>query len=78
MEDKCYQNVDEFCNKLKPWSKEGAAASRAAKKKDSMISGDVGAVAKKDKADDTYMLLSGILVVLLAVLLADKLGAIEL
>jgi len=78
MEDKCYQNVDEFCNKLKPWSKEGAAASRAAKKKDSMISGDVGAVAKKDKADDTYMLLSGILVFLLAVLLADKLGAIEL
>lgn len=79
MESKGYQSVDDFYNKLKPWSKEGAALSRAAKQmseSEKIAGGD--AVKKAPESDDMYLMLSGILCLLLAVLLADKLGAIEL
>lgn len=81
METKGYQSVDEFYNKLKPWSKEGAAVSRATKQTTSsenepkQVDGNFG---KKVQGDDLYLLLCGILVLLLAILLADKIGAIEL
>jgi hypothetical protein len=73
--------VDEFYNKLKPWSKEGAAVSRATKQTTStennskQVDGNFG---KMVQGDDLYLLLCGILVLLLAILLADKIGAIEL
>lgn len=80
MAEKGYGSVDDFKGKLKPWSKEGAAVARAAKKA-KQGGGKAGAsttsVGSKG-GDDLYKLLSHILAIVVALLLADKFGMFEI
>ena len=80
MVEKGYDSVDDFKGKLKPWSKEGAAIARAAKKAKQSGGGKTGgsAVSTKSRASDPYMLLSAILAIVVAVLLADKFGVVAI
>jgi dihydroorotate dehydrogenase (fumarate) len=76
MGKKGYKRISDFQGKLKPWSKEGASISRAAKKKRgeggaAASGGGATAAAEKQKAS-LYPLMCAILVALLAVLLYDK------
>lgn len=74
LQNKGYVSVSEVTNKLKPWSKEGAARARVA------AASDAPAVTKKSSVSDTaistevqfYKVLSIVLTVLLAILLTDK------
>lgn len=79
MEEKGYGCVDDFRGKLKGWSKEGATLSRNArmeeKKKNSAAGGDVSS--KKGDGASNNQLLIAILVAIIAVLLADKLGIVN-
>ena len=74
MTSKGYSNINDFRGKLKPWSKEGAAISRAARKSTSDV------MASKDvvKASVDFMMISTILAVIVAILLADKLGFVSI
>lgn len=79
MAEKGYNSVDDFKGKLKPWSKEGAAIARAAKKARQAKEGregDATAVAKG--GGDVYMILTHVLAIVVAVLLADKFGLVPL
>ena len=79
MKEKGYSQVSDVQGKLKAWSKEGAALTRAAKKARgsdgssgaSMTSGTA------TKTDETMKTLNMVLIVLIAVLLADKFGVIS-
>lgn len=79
MKEKGYSKVSDFKGKLKDWSKEGASISREAKKSRNQL-----AAKTKDSntaqvgVTDFYQLLSGLLSVLLAILLADKLGLVNM
>ena len=76
MKEKGYSSVDEFRGKLKPWSKEGAAISRNARKKvggGGKKSGDIG------KGDGDFdKIIIALLVALLAALLAEKYDIVSL
>ena len=80
MKRKGYNSIDEFKGKLKEWSKEGVAKSREAKKKSGGGAG--GKVNLKagqgQQGPDGYKFLAGLMVLLVAILLADKLGHINL
>lgn len=75
MDSKNYKSIDDFKNQLKPWSKEGATLSREAKKK---VTNTVTVEKDSDKAHADYQMLSGLLIILLAVLLAEKLNYIKI
>lgn len=79
MVEKRYDSVDDLKGKLKPWSKEGAAIARAAKKaKQSGGTKDGGStVSTKSGGGDPYMLISAVLAIVVAVLLADKFGIVR-
>jgi len=79
MREKGYSTVKDFSNQLKPWSKEGASASRAAKKlkekqqedaANNLVVGNNGGVVEH--------LVNVVLVLLIAVLAADKFGLVDL
>jgi len=80
MREKGYSTVKDFSNQLKPWSKEGASASRAAKKLkekqqqqeqlEVTVAGNNGGVVDH--------LVNVVLVLLIAVLAADKFGLVDL
>ena len=78
MKEKGYSSVDEFRGKLKPWSKEGAAISRNARKKASggKKSGDGGKGGGGDGDFDKIII--ALLVALLAALLAEKYDIVSL
>ena len=79
MKEKGYSSVDDFKGKLKPWSKEGAAIARAAKKARKGKEGGGGGVTTVDKGGgDVYVILTHILAIAVAVLLADKFGVVPL
>ena len=79
MAEKGYSSVDDFKGKLKPWSKEGAAIARAAKKARQAKEGDAGgATAVAKDGVDIYVILTHFLAIAVAVLLADKLGIVPL
>ena len=79
MAEKGYNSVDDFKGKLKPWSKEGAAIARAAKKaRQAREKGAGGATAVAKGGGDVYMILTHILAIVVAVLLADKFGIVPL
>ena len=75
MDSKGYNTIDEFRGRLKPWSKEGAALSRAARKRDK--SSDTKTIAGKAYGDP-YTMISAMLVMLVAILLADKFGLVAI
>jgi dihydroorotate dehydrogenase (fumarate) len=77
MESKNYKSIHDFKNKLKPWSKEGVTLSREAKMKNKGKKG-VESTKSSPNTDNDYQMLSGLLMVLLAILLADKLNYIRL
>jgi dihydroorotate dehydrogenase (fumarate) len=75
MASKGYNSIEDFRGKLKPWSKEGAALSRATRKNDP--SGEIRATAAKSTGDP-FTMISAILTVLVAILLADKFGLVNI
>jgi dihydroorotate dehydrogenase (fumarate) len=75
MARKGYNSIEDFRGKLKPWSKEGAALSRATRKNDP--SGENRATAAKSTGDP-FTMISAILTVLVAILLADKFGLVNI
>jgi dihydroorotate dehydrogenase (fumarate) len=77
MESKNYKSIDDFKNKLKPWSKEGAALSREAKMKNKGKKGGEN-TKTSSSSDNDYQMFSGLLMILLAILLADKLNYIKI
>ena len=79
MKEKGYSSVDDFMGKLKPWSKEGAAIARAAKKaRQGKEVSRASGVAVARSCGNIYMVLSQVLAVVVAVLLADKFGVVSL
>ena len=81
MKSKGYNSINDFKGKLKEWSKEGAAKAREAKKQ----SGGTGTFNRTSgsgkqtvEVNGDYQFLSMLLMVLVAVLVADKLGHISI
>jgi dihydroorotate dehydrogenase (fumarate) len=73
MADKGYKTIDEFRGKLKAWSKEGAALTRAAGKgKEHETSTTAKSSVSKGGGTDFSAILNLALVVVIAILLADK------
>jgi dihydroorotate dehydrogenase (fumarate) len=76
LKEKGYSSVQEVIGKLKPWSKEGAALTRAAKKKEEATSTTKTSSGEPQGMDISKML-NAILMVVIAILLADKFGALQ-
>jgi dihydroorotate dehydrogenase (fumarate) len=82
MERKGYNSIDDFKNQLKEWSKEGVALSREAKmkkknlEKESAVGG--GIAVKKSSGGADGQIVTAVLAVVVAVLLADKLNIISI
>jgi dihydroorotate dehydrogenase (fumarate) len=77
---KGYKSIDEFKGKLKPWSKEGVALSRKAKKaagETALVSTKAGGGAGAG-GSATMSAFCAVLVMIIAVLLADKFDALSL
>jgi len=80
MKSKGYNSVDDFKGKLKEWSKEGVMVSRAAKrlKKDASKSAvGKGNVLVSGGGMDLSHIMNTVMVIMIAVLLADKFGHIS-
>ena len=79
LREKGYKSVDDVRGKLKPWSKEGAALTRAAKRNDkSNTSSSVKADPPLSGGVSDYStILNVVFVVVIAVLLADKYGVLQ-
>jgi dihydroorotate dehydrogenase (fumarate) len=75
MASKGYDSIEDFRGKLKPYSKEGATLSRAARKNDS--SSEIKTTTAESTRDH-FMTISAILAVLVAILLADKFGLVNI
>ena len=80
LKEKGYSSVQEVIGNLKPWSKEGAAKSRAARKKTKTSSSvsTKNASTKQDPRLFFARFMNNILLVIIAVLLADKFGYMDL
>ncbi len=79
MKSKGYNSIDDFKGQLKEWSREGAAKSREAKKKQKMQQqSKKGGDLKNAEPPADYQFLCMLLIVLLAILVADKLGHINI
>jgi dihydroorotate dehydrogenase (fumarate) len=80
MAEKGYRTVDDFRGKLRPWSKEGAAVARKARAKARAggTTGGGGTATVRRAGSDPYAILSAVLAVLVAVLMADKLGVVAI
>ena len=81
MNSKGYNSIDEFKNKLKDWSKEGAGLARAAKmkknrdKKSEALSSSITSTAN---VGGNNQIMTAVLAVVIAVLLADKMNIISI
>lgn len=78
MKSKGYNSIDDFKGQLKEWSKEGATKIREAKKKNKEQKGSKSSVTVTNSGRDDYQFLSMLLIILVAILLADKMGHINL
>jgi dihydroorotate dehydrogenase (fumarate) len=81
MTSKGYTNLNEVIGKLKPWSKEGAALSRAAAKKAKQDTSTTSVRQGKSSSSTSInpvSIINCILVVIIAILLADKYGLLNL
>jgi dihydroorotate dehydrogenase (fumarate) len=76
LKSKGYSSVQDVIGKLKPWSKEGAALSRAAKKNSSGSSTTAGTKSESSSKHDTEQLkiLNWVFFAVICILLADKFG----
>lgn len=72
LQDKGYSDVKQVIGKLKPWSKEGAALSRAAKKEAGPTTAKINGANVREM--DASRILNIVLVVVLAILLAERMG----
>ena len=79
MESKGYQSIDEFKFKLKDWSKEGATLSRVArmKKKKQKQANETQNMAGQAVPAAANQIVSPLLMLIIAILLADKLDIIS-
>jgi hypothetical protein len=82
MAEKGYNSIDEFKNKLKEWSKEGVALSREARMKKKAAGTITTAAAVNGSASASSgmdnVMLTALLMVAIAVLLADKMDVISI
>lgn len=83
MESKGYKSIDEFKGKLKEWSKEGVALSREAKlktkkEKSAAAAATTMASTKAVTAGSGDHIMTAVLVLAIAVLLADKMNIISI
>lgn len=79
MKNKGYNSIIDFKGQLKEWSKEGAAKAREAKKQSGGTMNKTSGSGKQIlEANSDYQFLSMLLMVLVAVLVADKLGHISI
>lgn len=82
MAEKGYNSIDEFKNKLKEWSKEGVALSREARMKKKAAGTITTAATVKGSASASSgmdnVMLTALLMVAIAVLLADKMDVISI
>jgi dihydroorotate dehydrogenase (fumarate) len=76
LHSKGYSSVQDVIGKLKPFSKEGAALTRAAKKEQAISAGSKTSTASSGGTDFSKVL-NAILMVVIAILLADKFGALQ-
>ena len=76
LRQKGYKSVDDVRGKLKPWSKEGAAKTRAAKKNKGASSSGSDQATPGGFSEFSSML-NMALVVVIAILLADKYGVLQ-
>lgn len=78
MKQKEYASIDDFRGKLKDWSREGATKSREEKKKRLAKNKISSESACSSNSANTAQLLNMILVVIIAILLADKFGHLSI
>jgi hypothetical protein len=81
MSEKGYNSIDEFKNKLKEWSKEGVALSREARMKKKAAGTITTAATVKGSASASSgmdSVMTALLMVAIAVLLADKMDVISI
>lgn len=81
MQSKGYSSIDDFKGKLKEWSKEGVSLSRAArmnKKKIEASGASASGTATKASVGIENQLTTAVLMILIAVLLADKFNVITI
>mmetsp|Transcript_15407 Transcript_15407/g.18756 ORF Transcript_15407/g.18756 Transcript_15407/m.18756 type:complete len:401 (-) Transcript_15407:183-1385(-) len=80
MKSKGYSSINDFKGKLTDWSKEGVAKSREfkSKNKSKKDNGSRASQSTCTQKDGGYQLLSMVLIVVIAVLLADKFGHISI
>ena len=81
MAEKGYNSIDEFKNKLKEWSKEGVSLSREARMQKKKANGATATatVAKGGAVVGAEnQMVTALLVVVIAVLLADKMNLISI
>jgi dihydroorotate dehydrogenase (fumarate) len=79
MREKGYSKVADVRGQLKPWSQEGAALTRAAKKKAGAAANTTATTPGPTKTDGerTLIILNTIMMVAIAVLVADKYGMFQ-
>lgn len=75
LKEKGYSSAQECIGKLKPWSKEGAAKTRAAKKAKKLAGGSGSKTATATTSNN--LIVDAVLVLVIAILLADKFGMIS-
>lgn len=82
LQEKGYSSASECIGKLKPWSKEGAAMTRAAKRSQAAKTGGESSSSTStttvQSPSGTNWIVDVILVIVVAVLLADKYGKISI
>ena len=79
LKEKGYSSVKDVIGKLKPWSKEGAAIARAARKQaGTSSSGKTDTANASNDSTAFAKILNSVLLVVIAILLADKYGVMEL
>lgn len=76
MKEKGYKSIDDFRGKLKDWSKEGAALSRAARSSKKSSVGETAISIAKKESDNSILV--AVLFAVIAILLADKFNLVEL
>ncbi len=78
LKEKGYSSASECIGQLKPWSKEGAAKTRAAKKAKKLAGGSSSSSGKTAVASsNNNFIVDVVLVLVIAILLADKYGKIS-
>ncbi len=79
MKSKNYTSINDFKNKIKEWSKDGVALSRAARmNKKKLEKENASVTAVKGAPETSNNMVTAILVLVISVLLADKMNLISI